>query len=219
MAEIDLMARYPKSQRNDLLEERAAVSEEDRIIARQFGKEYFDGPRRLGLGGYHYNPKFFPPVVEDMIRHYGLTNDSSVLDIGCAKGFMLHDFKQALPGITVAGIDISDYCLENAMESVKPHLKKASCDALPYPDKSFDLVIAIATIHNLDLNGVKRSLREIMRVSRGHAFIKVNGYHTEAERDALNRWNLVAQTILPVEEWKRVFAETGYTGDYYWFTP
>ncbi|MTJ82581.1 MAG: class I SAM-dependent methyltransferase [Telmatospirillum sp.] len=219
MSEIDLMARYPKTKRKDIIEERVQASEADREIARRFDKAYFDGPRRLGLGGYHYNPKFFTPVVEDMISHYGLTGNSSVLDVGCAKGFMLHDFKIALPDITVAGIDISDYCLQNAMPDVAQFLRHASCDLLPFPDKSFDLVISIATIHNLDLEGVKRSLREIMRVSRKHAFIKVNGYHTDAERDALHRWNLVAKTILHVDEWQAIFTETQYLGDYYWFTP
>ena len=213
------MDRYPKTKRDKMVEIRAAASDEDRKIAQQFGQEYFDGPRRLGLGGYHYNPKFFKPVVEDMIRHYGLTATSSVLDVGCGKGFMMHDFVEALPGITVAGIDVSEYCLDNAMPSVAQYMKLASCDDLPYEDKSFDLVIAIATIHNLDVEGVKRSLREIMRVSRKHAFIKVNGYRTDHERDQLNRWNLVAKTILHVEEWKSIFAETGYIGDYYWFTP
>lgn len=219
MAEIDLMDRYPKSNRDNLLVEREAVSEEDRRIAQQFGKEYFDGPRRLGLGGYYYNPKFFKPVVERMIDYYGLTPSSAILDVGCGKGFMLHDFSEALPGATVAGIDISDYCIENAMPSVAPFMRKASCDELPYPDKSFDLVIAIATIHNLDTEGVKKSLREIMRVTRRHAFIKVNGYHTEAQREALRRWNLVAKTILHVDEWKSIFAEVGYTSDYFWFIP
>ena len=213
------MDRYPKTKRDKMVEIRAAASDEDRKIAQQFGQEYFDGARRLGLGGYHYNPKFFKPVVEDMIRHYGLTATSSVLDVGCGKGFMMHDFVEALPGITVAGIDVSEYCLDNAMPSVAQYMKLASCDDLPYEDKSFDLVIAIATIHNLDVEGVKRSLREIMRVSRKHAFIKVNGYRTDHERDQLNRWNLVAKTILHVEEWKSIFAETGYIGDYYWFTP
>jgi SAM-dependent methyltransferase len=219
LAEVDLMARYPKSDRQKIIAERVEVSDEDRRIAQQFGREYFDGPRRLGLGGYHYNPKYFKPVVEDMIRHYGLTNASSVLDVGCGKGFMLHDFKEALPGLRVAGIDISDYCIENAMPDMAPFMRKASCDALPYPDRSFDLVISIATIHNLDPDGVGLSLREIVRVGRGHAFIKVNGYRTDAERDALHRWNLVAKTILHVDEWQRLFAETGYQGDYAWFTP
>lgn len=219
MAEIDLMDRYPKSNRDNLLDEREAVSDEERRIAQQFGKEYFDGPRRLGLGGYYYNPKFFKPVVERMIDYYGLTSSSAILDVGCGKGFMLHDFREALPGATVAGIDISDYCIENAMPSVAPFMRKASCDELPYPDKSFDLVIAIATIHNLDSEGVKKSLREIMRVTRRHAFIKVNGYYTDEQREALHRWNLVAKTILHVDEWKNMFAEVGYTGDYFWFTP
>ena len=140
MAEIDLMKRYPKSERKAIIEERLKVTEEERKIAQQFGWEYFDGPRRLGLGGYYYNPKYFRPVVEDMIEYYGLNNESSVLDVGSGKGFMLHDFKEALPGLTIAGIDISDYTLENTMEDVKEFCRKASCDDLPFEDNSFDLV-------------------------------------------------------------------------------
>ncbi|MFC2070304.1 methyltransferase domain-containing protein [Chloroflexota bacterium] len=219
MAEIDLMKRYPKSERKEIIEERLKVSEEDKKIAQQFGWEYFDGPRRLGLGGYYYNPKYFKPVVQDMIEYYGLTDNSSVLDVGSCKGFMLHDFKEALPGLTVAGIDISDYTLENTLEDVKLFCQKASCDDLPFEDNSFDLVISIATIHNLEVDGVKESLREIMRVTRKNAFIKVNGYRTEEERIALESWNLVAKTILHVDEWHKVFEETGYTGDFYFFLP
>ena len=219
MAEIDLMKSYPKSKRENIIEERIKVSDEDRKIAREFGWEYFDGPRRLGLGGYHYDPKYFKLVVEDMIKYYNLDNKRSVLDVGCGKGFMLHDFKEALPGIDVAGIDISTYCLDNAMDSVKPYLQYASCDELPYDDKSFDLVIAIATIHNLDVDGVKKSLKEIMRVTKKDAFIKVNGFEIEQERQELENWNLVAKTILHVDEWKKLFEETAYTGDYWWFRP
>jgi ubiquinone/menaquinone biosynthesis C-methylase UbiE len=219
MFEIDLMDKYPKSERSEILDERIQVSEEERKIAQKFDWEYFDGDRRMGLGGYHYDGKYFKPVVQRMIEYYGLTSKSRILDVGCAKGFMLHDFVEALPGIAVSGVDISDYCLENAMPSVAPYLQHASCDALPYEDDSFDLVISIATIHNLDVDGVKQSLREIMRVGNGQAFIKVNGYRNQYECDQLNNWNLVAKTILHVDEWKEIFSEVGYTGDYYWFLP
>jgi ubiquinone/menaquinone biosynthesis C-methylase UbiE len=154
-----------------------------------------------------------------MIEYYGLTNKSSILDVGSCKGFMLHDFIKALPSLTIAGIDISDYTLENTLDDVKPFCQKASCDDLPFEDNSFDLVISIATIHNLELEGVKKSLREIMRVTRKDAFIKVNGYVTEEEHQELENWNLVAKTILHVDEWKKLFDETGYTGDYWWFRP
>jgi SAM-dependent methyltransferase len=216
MPEIDLMDRYPKSKRP--IDERSQASEEDRRLALRFGKEYFDGTRQQGYGGYRYNG-WFQPVVQRFIEYYHLPADARILDVGCAKGFMLHDFKVALPRCTVAGIDISDYAIGEAMESVKPFVQIGSCDALPYPDRSFDLVVSIATIHNLDVDGVKTALREIQRVSRGNSFIKVNGYKDDAERIALHRWNVVAKTILHVDEWKALFAEVGYTGDYTWFTP
>ncbi len=216
MAEIDLMDRYPKTKRP--IDERSLASEEDRRLALTFGREYFDGTRQQGYGGYHYNG-WFKPVVRRFIEHYRLPQDAHILDVGCAKGFMMHDFKEALPGCTVAGIDISEYATSHALEGMKPFIKVGSCDALPYPDKSFDLVVSIATIHNLELDGLKTALREIQRVSRTHSFIKVNGYKNEAERVALHKWNVVAKTILHVDEWKAVFAEVGYTGDYIWFTP
>lgn len=217
--EIDLMDRYPRTSRNSIRCARVKVSEADRVIARQFGREYFDGPRHLGMGGYHYHPRFFKPVVERMIEYYRLDGEVSILDVGCAKGFMLHDFLEALPEAEVRGIDISNYCLDHCLDSVKTYCQKASCDALPFEDNSFDLVVSIATIHNLDVEGVKKSLREMERVSRGNAFLKVNGYQSESERKELEEWNLVARTILHVNEWQALFKETRYTGDYYWFTP
>jgi SAM-dependent methyltransferase len=216
MPEVDLMRRYPKSRRKDLLELREEVTEEERAIARQFGWEYFDGPRRLGMGGYRYDPRFFKPVVEDMIEHYKLEDDCSILDVGCGKGFMVKDFREALPDATVVGIDISEYCLTHA---VVDDLYLGSCDDLPFGNNEFDLVVSIATIHNVDLVGTRKSLMEISRVGRGHSYIKVNGYRTEKERAALERWNLVAETILHVDQWLELFAKVGYVGDYSFFTP
>lgn len=213
------MRRYPRSERKNLLGERQTVSEHERRIARQFGPEYFDGERRLGLGGYYYNPRFFAPVVQDMISHYQLEEQAAILDVGCGKGFMLKDFRDALPHATLKGLDISSYCLENAHPDVAEELVLGSCDCLPYEDDSFDLVIAIATIHNLDESGVRSSLREIMRVSKSAAYIKVNGYRTEGERRRIEQWNLVAKTSLSVESWKALFREEGYTGDYSFFVP
>lgn len=219
MPEVDLMKRYPKSNRKKLLEDREQVTAEESVFLRTFPKEYFDGTRKQGYGGYNYNSKFFTPVVEDMISYYNLSKESKILDVGCAKGFMLYDFTRLLPGVKIAGIDISDYALDNAIDEVKPFLKKASCNKLPYDDNSFDLVISIATIHNLDIEGVKRSLKEIMRVTKKHAYIKVNAHENEEERIAFQKWNVVARTSLYKNEWIKLFDEVGYTGDYSWFKP
>lgn len=146
-----------------------------------------------------------------------LISNAAILDIGCAKGFLLHDFKELMPACTIAGVDVSEYAIENAMPSVKPFLKVASADDLPYPDKSFDLVISINTIHNLPLERLKDALREIERVSRGYSYITVDAWRNEQERENLFKWVLTAETMMHVNDWKKLFDEVGYTGDYWWF--
>lgn len=216
--EIDLLVNYPKTKRN--LEERAAEkSEADRIIARQFGKDFFDGNRRHGYGGFNYMPKFWQPVVPTFQEYWKLNSQSSLLDVGCGKGFMLYDIKEAIPGISIAGIDISSYAIENAMDDVKPFLKISNAIKLPYPDKSFDVVISINTIHNLERNECAIALQEIERVSRGKSFITVDAYRNDIEKERMYAWNLTAKTIMSVDEWILFFKEVGYTGDYFWFIP
>lgn len=216
--EIDLMVNYPKSKRN-VKERGITKTEEDRAIARQFGKDFFDGDRKHGYGGYHYNPGFWQPVIPTFKKHFNLTSSSSVLDVGCGKGFMLHDMVELIPGITVKGVDISEYAIKNAIEDMKPYLEVADAAELPFEDNSFDVVISITTIHNLDRAGCMRALKEIERVSRGKSFITVDAYRNNEEKELMNAWNLTAKTFMHVDEWKEFFDEVGYTGDYYWFIP
>jgi SAM-dependent methyltransferase len=216
--EIDLLVNYPKTKRN--LEERlAAKNETDRAIARQFGQEFFDGDRNQGYGGFSYMPRFWQPVIPTFKEYWALNGSSSILDVGCAKGFMLHDFAELIPGITVKGIDISNYAIEHALSDMKPHVQVANATQLPFPDRSFDVVISINTVHNLPREECGYALREIQRVSKGKSYITVDAYRSEEEKTRMYTWNLTAQTIMHVEEWKDFFAEVGYAGDYYWFIP
>jgi len=216
--EIDLMVNYPRAKR-DVKERGATKTEEDRATARRFDKDFFDGDRRVGYGGFKYHPRFWQPVIPTFREHYGLTAKSSILDVGCAKGFMLHDFALLIPGITVKGVDVSTYAIGNAIEDVRTHVRVASANSLPFPDKSFDLVISVTTVHNLERPDCAQALREIMRVSRGDAFITVDAYRNDEEKERMFAWNLTAKTVMHVDEWKRFFDEVGYRGDYYWFIP
>ena len=146
-----------------------------------------------------------------------MPDDAAILDIGCAKGFMLRDFQLLMPQARLAGIDISKYAIENAIDPVKPFLRQGNATCLPYADKSFDLVLAINTIHNLSREECRESLREIERVCRSHAFVMVDAYRTDEQRQALLRWVLTAETMLSVDEWLRLFDEAGYRGDYEWW--
>jgi len=216
--EIDLLVNYPKTKRN-LSERAASKTEEDRAIARQFGRDFFDGDRRHGYGGFSYHPRFWQPVIPTFVQHFGIGDSSSILDVGCGKGFMLFDMQQLIPGVKVAGVDISAYAVENSLKEVKNDLQVADARKLPFEDKSFDYVISINTIHNLERNDLILALKEIERVAAKGSFVTVDAYRNEEERLAMEAWNLTAKTILSVDDWKKLFAEAGYTGDYFWFIP
>lgn len=213
MREVDLLDRYPRTTRD--IAARAAAVPAQREVAMRFAREYFDGERGQGYGGYRYDGRWVP-VAERFRDHYRLRAGARVLDIGCAKGFLMHDLRGAVPGLRVTGLDISSYALANAMDDVRAGLVQGSADRLPFADQSFDLVVSINTVHNLDRAECVRALAEMERVGRGHRYVQVDSWLTELQREKFERWQLTARTYSDPDGWRRLFAEAGYTGDYYW---
>ena len=214
--EVNLLKFYPVSNRP--VDERGAlVTEIDRAKARKFDIEYFDKDRLTGYGGYSYNPKFWTQTVAHIKDFYNLSNDSKILDVGCAKGFMMHDLSLILPEAEIVGVDISNYAIDHCMESMKDRISYANANNLPFEDDYFDLVISINTIHNLPLIDCKEALREISRVSKKDIFIMNDAWRNSKEKDSMLKWNLTALTYMSTDDWKLLFEEVGYEGDYYWF--
>ena len=171
MVEINLLAGLPKTRRN--LSARAEAKAPEVIaISKQFEQEYFDGPREYGYGGYRYDGRWVP-VARDIVAHFGLRAGQRVLDVGCAKGFLVKDLMSVCPGLEVFGLDVSEYALMHCEPEVVGRLHLGSCEHLPFPDRSFDAVLSINTIHNCDRAGVIRSLQtttlaELVEFSRRH---------------------------------------------------
>ncbi|MGJ0452991.1 MAG: class I SAM-dependent methyltransferase [Methylocystis sp.] len=214
MAEVDLLRALPKSRRN-VTQRGEAKTPETIALSREYGELYFDGPREYGYGGYRYDGRW-RPVAKDIIAHFGLAAGARILDVGCAKGFLVKDLMLAEPGLEAFGLDISRYALMHCEPEVVGRLHLGSADALPFPDKSFDCVVSINTIHNFDRAGALRALREIERVSRQSSFVQVDSYRTPEQKSLFESWVLTAKFHDYPQGWIEVFAEAGYTGDYYW---
>jgi SAM-dependent methyltransferase len=213
MAEINLLRRYPKAKRN--VTARIANKEENRAIALKFGREYFDGTREQGYGGFRYDGRWIP-IAEDIIKHFSLNSGNKVLDVGCAKGFLVKDLMKVCRGIEAFGLDISDYAVKNCEPEVVGRLHLGDVRSLPFPDNSFDVVLSINTIHNLDRSDCVNALKEIQRVSKRGAYIQVDAYRNPKERQLFEDWMLTAKTYGMPQDWKEIIKEAGYTGDYFW---
>ena len=214
MAFLDFISGIHKSTKRDYVQrvvefDKAACAQ----ISKKFGKDYFDGERQYGYGGYKYDGRW-RPFAEKLIDHYGLKPGDKILDIGCAKGFLVHDFRQALPGLEAIGLDLSDYAIANAMPDVKPFLRVGTAAELPYPDHHFDLVVSVNTLHNLYLPDLFKSLREIERVGRRHKFIVLDSYRNEREKVNLMYWQLTCECFFTPAEWEWIFQQAGYSGDW-----
>ena len=214
MAYVDFVGLVHGQTRRDYVQR---VVEHDKAhcaeVAGRFDAVYWDGDRRYGFVGYRYDGRWLR-VAGAMGRQYGPGPDARILDVGCGKAFLLHEFTRALPGCTVAGIDVSDYAIRNAKEEVRPHLTVGNATALPWPDGHFDLVLSINTLHNLYNYDMHRAVAEIQRVGRRHRHITVEAYRSEAEKVNLMYWQLTCRAFHTPAEWEWAFARAGYEGDF-----
>jgi protein-L-isoaspartate(D-aspartate) O-methyltransferase len=214
MAYLEFLQDVHSSTRRDYVARILAGNKaEFAALAKRFGVEYWDGDRNTGYGGYRYDGRWLP-VAERLGRHYGLRSGDRVLDVGCGKGFLLFEFARAIPGLRTAGLDISRYALEHAKPEVRPRLLRGNATRLPFPDHSFDLVVSINTLHNLELPDLDEALREIERVGRRHKYIVMDSYRNEQEKVNLMYWQLTCECFFTPREWAFVLERAGYTGDH-----
>jgi len=182
-------------------------------VARKYSKDFWDGDRRFGYGGYIYDGRW-EAVARQLIANYSFAKNARILDVGCGKGYLLYEFKKLLPAAEIVGFDISEYAIKNAKEEMKTKLfvHKAQ-DPYPFKDKEFDLVVSITTLHNLSITDLKLALLEIERVGN-NKYIVVESYRSEEELFNLQCWALTCNSFFTPEAWVWLFNEFGYTGDY-----
>jgi cyclopropane fatty-acyl-phospholipid synthase-like methyltransferase len=184
------------------------------LKAKEYEADYWDGDRRFGYGGYKFLPGRWKPVAEALIDTYGLKAGSSVLDVGCGKGFLLYEMLQLQPGLKITGFDISNHGLANAHPDVRSNLfKYRAQDRYPYGDKAFDLVISLGCFHNLRIFELQTALAEVQRVGR-QGYVMLESYRNELEQFNLQCWALTCESFFDTAEWIWLYNHFGYTGDY-----
>ena len=184
------------------------------IEAKKYSKNYWDGNRKYGYGGYKFIPNYWKPLAKKLIKDYRLSRKSKVLDIGCGKGYLLYEIKKIIPEIIIVGIDISNYAIKNSHPEIRKYLQITDArKALSFKNKYFDLTISLATFHNFKNNELEIAIKEVSRISKS-SYIMVESFRNDKELFNLQCWALTANTFLDSNEWSYLFKKLNYMGDY-----
>jgi ubiquinone/menaquinone biosynthesis C-methylase UbiE len=103
------------------------------------------------------------PFVLAMLR---MLNANSILDVGTATGRGLRDIKNAMPGLFACGVEpVAAMIQEGARNGnlASCPMLQASGEALPFPDRSFDVVCEFAILHHV--GNPAEVVKEMLRVA------------------------------------------------------
>ena len=117
MRRFNLLGEYPQPKNPRYVSENLRKIKH-RIVASYRDKEFYDGDRNFGYGGFKYDGRWKKVAVK-ICEEYKLNNNSSFLQLGCEKGFLLHDIKNLYPKLDIHGLETSEYAMNHSMENVK----------------------------------------------------------------------------------------------------
>lgn len=139
---------------------------------------YRPGPDGIGYRDFPLNQIKVDYIME---RH----PKGKILDVGCAMGYLVGRLRAK--GIDAWGVDISQYAINHAPDGIKPYLKVASADAIPFKDNEFDIVFSASTLEHLPPDIVLKAISEIKRVGHRGIIAVTPGTDPHFDEDATHR--------------------------------
>ena len=179
-----------------------------------FGYDYFDNLHLgIGYGGYNYDGRYAGAAAE-MCAYYKLHPGDKILEVGCAKGYVLVEFHKL--GMQVAGIDASTYAVNHAHPDISNFIQLGDICTLPFNDGTFDLVFGKDMLEHNPESEVREAILECMRVSKGPTFFEICVGRTSLELKYMKKWDATYKTVRPPKWWDSLFQELGFKGDVYY---
>ena len=214
MREFNLLDNYPKLDEPRYVAKNLRTIKE-RIVAGDREKDFFDGHRNFGYGGYKYDGRW-KKIAKKISEEYGINSQSSILQLNSEKGFLLKDIKDLHKDIKIQGLETSSYAIENTLGEVKQFIKKVDdYTFINESDSKFDFVMALGVVYTYTIKDCIKVLSEIERVGKGNSFVTLASYTDYEDYWLFKDWTLIGSTILKKEEWVEVMKQAKYTGDYF----
>ena len=76
------------------------------------------------------------------------------------------------------------------------------------------MIIAFNSIYMQNLGDIIKTLTGISRISK-YSYISLASFEKKIDRDKFFDWTLLGTTILKKDDWKKLFKQINFRGDYY----
>jgi len=128
------------------------------INGRQSGKSLYTDYRWMG--------SLTRPMCEAIVKHCGIEKGHSILDFGCARGYVVRAFREL--GYKAWGIDISKWATDNCDETVKEYVQ-----LLDEPHDAFDWIIAKDVLEHIPTPALEATIAKLLMRARVGVFVVV----------------------------------------------
>ncbi len=172
-----------------------------------FSREYFDKVNsKIGEYSSYSLERFREPFNILSQQIISLIAPKKILDIGCAKGFLVSFFRTK--GVEAFGVDISEYAINESSNTIRPFLHKVDLnrEVLPFPKSSFDCVVCMGTLEYVEEQDYL--LEEIKRVITEKGTILITTINDTPINDKLRIY-----TRNP-NEWDSLFIKNGFVSNH-----
>jgi GT2 family glycosyltransferase len=163
----------------------------------QYGFDYYDAGGRLGQGPYsRENPhwlKFFGHIADEIVR---LLNPRTVLDVGCAKGFLVESLRDR--GVEAYGFDVSEYAIGEVRHDIKPYCWVGS--ATNGITENYDLITCIEVCEHVSESDAREAVRQMTSHTDAALFSSTPSDFTEPTH----------VNVRPIIDWVRLFAQFSF---------
>lgn len=174
----------------------------------EFDEDYFERGPETGKScyrDYRWLPELTVPMVRSIMDYCNIRAGDTVLDFGCAKGYVVRAFRTL--DIDAYGVDISHYAIGHCDPSIRPFV--ARIDGVGDIGGDYDWLFAKDVMEHVAQSDIAPVLEHLSQICR-HAFFVIplgDGVEFTAEK---NNHDVTHKTAMPIGWWA---AELGHYWD------
>lgn len=175
-------------------------------MSEQYDEDYFLRGKQTGKSlyeNYRYLPTLTIPMVQRFIEHLGIQKRHTILDVGCARGYVVKAFRHL--GHDAYGMDCSKWAIDNADPEAREFLRLR--DRITHP---FDWIIAKDTLEHVPQ--VEEFIEQMQSHARIGVFVVVPLSAVDGEKYVLADYEADVTHIhrLTLATWARMFLRPGW---------